>query len=99
LKSNDDSSNRNLRREETNRYAFNDEFSDYKIGKLWGEFMPRRSEITHALNQDLISMAVYPATHFSNFNPHNSFDRWAAVEVSQFDNVPSGMETTVPPTG
>jgi AraC family transcriptional regulator len=74
-------------------------FSDYKIGKLWGAFMPRRKEIIDSLNEDLHSIAIYPQTHFADFKPTNVFERWSAVEVSQFDNVPSGMETIVLPAG
>lgn len=64
-----------------------------KTGELWKSFMPRRREITNALNSDLISMAIYKPNHFADFKPTNEFEKWAAVEVSNFDNVPNGMET------
>lgn len=63
-----------------------------KTGELWKSFMPRRREITNALNGDLISMAIYKPNHFADFKPTNEFEKWAAVEVSDFDNVPNGME-------
>jgi AraC family transcriptional regulator len=44
-------------------------------------------------------MVIYTPTHFTDFKPANEFERWAAVEVSDFDNVPSGMETFVLPGG
>ncbi|QJD77867.1 GyrI-like domain-containing protein [Spirosoma rhododendri] len=66
-------------------------FTDYKAGQLWQRFMPRRSEIK-SLSDELISMAVYSSTHFTDFNPSNRFDKWAAVEVVNFDTVPTGME-------
>jgi len=68
-------------------------FSDYKVGELWKNFMPRRKEINNSLSSDLISMTVYKPTHFLNFSPTNEFEKWAAIEVSDFDNVPSEMET------
>jgi AraC family transcriptional regulator len=68
-------------------------FADYKVGELWRNFMPRRKEIDNSLSSDLISMTVYNPTHFLSFKPTNEFEKWAATEVSDFDNVPSGMET------
>ena len=70
-------------------------YADYKIGELWRSFSPRRKEIANYLNNDLISLAVYQDSHFENFHSTNEFERWAAVEVSSFDNVPNEMETFV----
>jgi AraC family transcriptional regulator len=74
-------------------------YADYRIGQLWGSFMPRRKEISNNLTNDLISMVVYQPTHFANFKPTNEFERWAAVEVANFDNIPEGMETFTLPSG
>lgn len=73
--------------------------ADYQIASLWQSFMPHRKEITHALSKDLISLAVYSPTHFTQFNPGNTFEKWAAVEVANFDQVPNGMETFIVPAG
>ena len=74
-------------------------YANYRIGELWSSFMPRRKEITNNLTNDLISMVVYQPTHFANFKPTNEFERWAAVEVASFENVPEGMETFTLPSG
>lgn len=74
-------------------------FANYRIGELWKSFTPRRKEITNTVNGDLFSLAVYNSNHFAEFNPVNEFDRWAAVEVSNFDKVPNEMETFVVPAG
>lgn len=74
-------------------------FADFKVGQLWASFMPRRNEISKSISTDMISMAVYQPTHFSNFNPQNTFDRWAAVEVSDFSKIPEGMESFTLPGG
>ena len=74
-------------------------YADYRIGQLWGSFMPRRKEITNNLTNDLISMVVYQPTHFINFKPTNEFERWATVEVANFDSVPDEMETYILPSG
>ena len=69
-------------------------FADNKTVELWKSFMPRRKEITNNLTNDLISMQVYdPSFDFSNFNLNAEFEKWAAVEVRNFDTVPSEMET------
>ena len=68
-------------------------YADYRIGELWGSFMPRRKEITNTLTNDLISLVVYAPNHFIDFKPTNEFERWAAAEVEDFNNVPNEMET------
>ena len=67
--------------------------ADNKTGELWKNFMPQRSLITNHLSNELISMQVYGATYFADFNPTHEFVKWATVEVSDFDRVPTGMET------
>jgi AraC family transcriptional regulator len=71
----------------------------YRMGELWGRFMPRRKEIAGQLTNDLISLAVYAPGHFTRFNPDREFERWATVEVSDFDEVPNQMETIRWPGG
>jgi AraC family transcriptional regulator len=70
-------------------------FSDYKIGELWRTFSPRIKEITNNLTNDRISLVIYKPNHFTDFKPTNEFERWAAVEVATFDNVPTEMETFI----
>jgi AraC family transcriptional regulator len=75
-------------------------FGDNKTGELWRAFMPRRKEITNAFSNELVSMQIYPCSHdFSKFSPAAKFEKWAAVEVSNFDIVPQGMERTLLPAG
>ena len=64
-----------------------------KTGELWKSFMPRRREITNNLTNDLFSMQVYKPTHFADFKPTNEFEKWAVVEVTDFESVPNDMET------
>jgi AraC family transcriptional regulator len=51
------------------------------------------------LTNDLISLVAYNPTHFPDFKPTNEFEWWATVEVANFDNVPTEMETFVLPSG
>jgi AraC family transcriptional regulator len=66
-----------------------------KTRTLWQSFMPHRKEVNNHLNSDLFSMQVYEnaLNYFENFNPHTVFEKWAAVEVTDFDNIPAGMES------
>jgi AraC family transcriptional regulator len=74
-------------------------FANYKIAALWQSFMPKRREIRNNLSSDLISLAIYSPDHFENFRPTNVFERWAAVEVADFEHVPQGMDTYLLPAG
>lgn len=74
-------------------------FADFKIAELWKSFLPHRKEITNNLGNELISMVVYKPGHFTNFNPTSEFEKWATVEVSDFNNVPEAMETFTLPAG
>lgn len=64
---------------------------DNKTGDLWQEFMPRRSEVKNRINEELISMQIYPDNW--NFSPETLFEKWATVEVSSFQEIPPKMET------
>jgi len=68
--------------------------SDNKTYELWHSFMSRRKEIKNTIGSDLYSMQVYDPMYFINFNPDREFEKWAAIEVRDFDAVPAGMEPT-----
>ena len=64
-----------------------------RTGELWRSFMPRRREISKPISNDLISMQVYKPTYFTEFNPAAVFEKWAAIEVSDYNNVSEDLET------
>lgn len=66
-----------------------------KTGELWKNFLPRRKEIVNNLTIDLISMAVYKPAHFAEFKPTNEFEKWATVEVKDFESIPADMEIII----
>lgn len=67
--------------------------ADNKTTELWRSFMPHRKEIGNNLTNDLFSMQLYDSpAYFRDFNPETSFEKWAAVEVADFDSIPEGME-------
>lgn len=66
---------------------------------LWRSFMPRRKEIRNSIGIELYSMEVYPPGYFANFSFENQFEKWAAVEVKDYNSVPAEMETITSPEG
>ncbi|WP_420603695.1 GyrI-like domain-containing protein [Flagellimonas sp.] len=60
--------------------------------ELWSNFRPRAHEIRNRVSADFISMQLYDASHFINFDPSNQFTKWAAVEVSNCDTIPEEMD-------
>lgn len=61
--------------------------------------MPRRKEIQNSIGAELYSIEVYPPLFYDNFNPDAEFEKWAAVEVNDFQSVPNEMERIVSPEG
>jgi AraC family transcriptional regulator len=68
--------------------------------ELWKNFMPRRKEIKNTVGDDLFSVQIYDSKfNFTHFEINANFEKWAAVEVADFSNVPDGMQTLVLPPG
>ena len=69
-------------------------FSNNKTFELWKSFMPRRKEIKNSKTTDLFSMQVYDKNFdFKNFSQDTEFEKWAAIEVADFDRIPNEMES------
>lgn len=65
-----------------------------RTGELWRSFMPRRKEISNHIGPELYSMQIYDGIFdFQNFNPNDNFTKWAALEVSDFEQIPENMES------
>jgi AraC family transcriptional regulator len=64
-----------------------------KTSELWQSFMPRRTEIQNTITSDLFAIQIYDATYFEAFNPNTVFEKWATLEVTDFDNIPAEMES------
>jgi AraC family transcriptional regulator len=70
--------------------------ADNQTFKLWQSFMPRRKEISNNLTTELFSMQVYPLLFDFSFSDLKAeFEKWAAIEVADFETVPAGMETYI----
>ena len=66
---------------------------------LWQGFMPDRAEIKNHIGHELYSIDIYDPGYFDNFDVHTVFEKWAAVEVPDFNSVPEAMSTLCVPTG
>lgn len=69
--------------------------ADNKTVELWKSFMTERNEIQNNIGTELYSMQVYGHLYFNNFNPNAEFEKWAALEVTDFNSIPDSMETFV----
>jgi AraC family transcriptional regulator len=74
-------------------------FSMNKTRALWQSFMPLRNEIRNSIGSELYSIEIYEPLFFNNFNSEREFEKWAAVEVTDFETVPANMETFSSPYG
>ncbi len=71
----------------------------YNPVPLWQSFMPIKKEILNSVSTDLFSVQQFPDDFWTHFNPEKVFEKWAAVEVTDFDTIPDNMHTLVIPNG
>lgn len=75
-------------------------FANDKTVELWRSFSPRKKEIKNSINDDLYSVEIYPDTSFfQDFDPTQAFEKWAAIAVSDFEQIPDKMENLTLPKG
>lgn len=74
-------------------------FADNKTFKLWRAFMPQRHQIQNPTDANLYSVEIYAPSFWREFDSHAEFEKWAAVEVSEWQSVPAEMETLTIPAG
>ena len=69
-------------------------YAENKTFQLWSRFMPRRKEIENAISNDFISLQIYDESFdFVNFSFNAVFEKWALIEVSDYNSIPNEMET------
>ncbi len=74
--------------------------SENRIGELWQNLRKRQKEIKYQINQTSFSVEIYKeGMEMKNFSPHTLFEKWAAVEVSKFEDVPDGLEELIISSG
>jgi AraC family transcriptional regulator len=68
--------------------------------ELWQWFKPKCASLKNVIGSDLYSLEVYDdAQHFRNFDPSREFTKWAAVEVSAYDDALEEMDKLIVPSG
>jgi len=63
-----------------------------KTQNLFRKFMPRRKEINSIISDGTYALQQYD---FKSFTPQTIFEKWACVEVSDFNAIPNQMETVI----
>lgn len=66
--------------------------ADNRTAELWKSFMPQLKYISKRLTDKLVSMTIYPPDYFNIFSTEKAFEKWATVEVSDFEKIQEGME-------
>lgn len=75
-------------------------FADNQTQELWRNFMQKRKLIGQVVGPELYSVEVFNNPRFfQDFNPRQTFEKWAAVRVSDLDAVPESMEALIIPPG
>ena len=75
-------------------------FAENRTGELWQSFMPERGLISNGVGTELYAVEVFDSTDFfREFNPTREFEKWAAIRVSEYEVIPSGMDTLTVPEG
>jgi len=75
-------------------------FAQDQTFELWRSFGPRKKEIKNKVNSDSYAVEIYPNTSFfQQFDPTKTFEKWAAVPVTDFNQIPNDMETLIIPEG
>lgn len=68
---------------------------DNKTAQLFKTFMPRKKEIQNIKSKDVFDIRVYANDYYANFNPAATFTKWAAVEVTTFEELSNGMKPII----
>ena len=74
-------------------------YMNNRTAELWRSFMPRRKEVKNVVGTMVYSVQQYSKGFFNNFSPSNTFEKWAAIEVQSYGEIPDGMERLIIPAG
>lgn len=68
--------------------------SNNKTSELWQSFIIKRDLVKNRIDSNYISMQVYDYSKSSKtFNPNVGFEKWAVVEVSDFEEISEEMKS------
>ena len=67
--------------------------SENRTFELWSKFKPRVDEIKHRKDSDFYSIQIYDKDlKVENITPVTTFEKWAAVEVFEFAEIPQDFD-------
>lgn len=73
--------------------------AENRTAMLWQSFMPLRKEIKNTVSADLFSVEIYKDDYFKQFDIHKTFEKWAAIEVTDYAHLPERLEQLNLPGG
>ncbi|HQU82998.1 MAG TPA: GyrI-like domain-containing protein [Pyrinomonadaceae bacterium] len=74
--------------------------AENKTRELWQSFKPRVGEIKTRADADFYSVQIFEkGLKFENLIPATEFEKWAAVRVENFENIPDAMKSLTIPSG
>lgn len=78
----------------------NTSLAENRTRELWSKFKLRVKEIEHRTDKDYYSIQEYPKDiQMEKLTPHTQFIKWVAVQVPEFENIPSGLDRLIIPAG
>ena len=68
-------------------------FANNRTLELFRSFMSERKVIKNSVSNEVFCVQLYQNVHgFDDLKPDMEFEKWAAMEVADFSNIPVGME-------
>ncbi|NHF60309.1 GyrI-like domain-containing protein [Flavobacteriaceae bacterium TP-CH-4] len=67
--------------------------------ELWNGFMKDVVGENSITTTTRYSVQLYDLGYFKNFDPHNTFTKWACMEADKLQNIPNGFEIFDLPAG
>lgn len=72
--------------------------ADFHPEKLWKLLVPTVAALPNN-GRKLLSVSMYPPGYFDHYQPGMPFEKWAAFEVSAFENTPEALQRFEIPAG
>lgn len=91
-----------VKREETHiaGLSIDMSFVDNKTVQLWQKFGPILPHLPRKNSAELFSIETHQdLSFFQEFNPHNTFTKWAGVEIEQDVELPDSVNRLIIPSG
>lgn len=75
-------------------------YENIRTAELFQKLGPRVKDAVGRKGEDKFTVEIYPSTSFfSEFNPSNQFEKWAAIELDNDAHLPDGFSELIVPAG